>query len=248
MSLGQKVIPGLGGSPDGVLGGGSRGSVQGLGPTTGNGGAQFGGGLGSTSGANSANLFPSNQTSGAIGGGSVFGSPNGVSNGGVQTSRSSLGRGQAGRPGISSGSAGFGANAGQFPIAGASSPNGGTSGTGSLGGPSSGSEGGSGSELKSPASGSDQKTPDAAAIASLALGGVATAAAISSLGASLASILQQRNKEKRRNRHKNHHTHRNTIVLHCAHGKCKRVRRSVPESKVPAEILEAIPTNFERLY
>lgn len=247
----------MGGSPDGVLGGGSLGSVQGRGPTTGNGGAQSGGASGLTSGANSANRFPSNQASGAIGGGSVFGSRSGVSNGGVQSSSSSLRGGQAGGPGIRSGTAGFGgsangnsgvANAVQFPIGGARSPNGGASGTGSLGGTSSGNDGSSGSELKSPASGGDQKTTDAATIASLALGGVATAAAISSLGASLASILQQRTKEKRRHRHKNHRTHSNRIVLHCTNGTCKRVRRSVPESKVPAEILEAIPTNFQRLY
>lgn len=88
------------------------------------------------------------------------------------------------------------------------------------------------------------KKPDAATAAAIGLGVASSLFALGALGAGIASAVAQ-NQAKR-------HGNPCATSTGCLQPPCpkppRRERRSIGESRVPAEILESIPMNFERLY
>lgn len=81
--------------------------------------------------------------------------------------------------------------------------------------------------------------PSAAAVAGIALGTMAGAVALTALGTGLASAIQAGTGGGRR--------HVGCSRGGCSSG-CGRKRRSVAQSKVPAEVLNSIPMDFNRRY
>lgn len=81
--------------------------------------------------------------------------------------------------------------------------------------------------------------------AAIGLGAAGTALALGAIAATIASAVQQRQRLAKQGG-------TGTGCVGCRRtpciGNCGRQRRSIAKSKVPAEILDSIPVNFERLY
>lgn len=190
------------------------------------------------------------------------GSPSGPTFG---SGSGSWGAGQAG-PGVSEpasfgGSGGPGANL--APFGGPGSPSSGTSGASGAGGsgvPAAPGAQGAGAGLGRPTAGGPvsanrrtrkpQKQLTETEKAAIGLGVTSSLFALAGIGAAIASAVQSAHHKNRPGKPAGQaHGAPSTPLSKppCVNGRC-RERRSIRESKVPAEILDSIPMDFERLY